>query len=143
MSTDTSIPTIPTVEPPWRKSAKGSVYCMWENLPNDIMSQLQQEDRFGTDIGVFHYNVKRNDNGGFIVFRNTAEKYQENRRQFFRNSVYRVVEVQALPIEQANQLLATEKGVELIGTDPVKILNGQMYLIIGRKKWMEKEIDSQ
>jgi hypothetical protein len=143
MSTDTSISTVPMVEPPWRESTTGSGYCMWENLPNDIMSQLQKVDRFGTDIGGFHYNVKRNDNGSFIVFRNTVEKYQENRRQFFRNSVYRVVEVQALPIEQANQLLATEKGVELIGSDPVKVLNGQMYLIIGRKKWLGKETDSQ
>lgn len=129
--------------PPWKQSAKGSVYCMWENLPSDILSQLQQEDRFGTDIGGFHYNVKRNDNGGYIVFRHTVEEYQENRRQFFRNSAYRISEVQALPLDQANQLLATEKGVELIGTDPVKVLNGQMYLIIGRKKWMEKEIDLQ
>src|SRR5215207_7717248 len=107
MSVDKSTPYAPTVEPPWKQSAKGSIYCMWENLPDDIKSQLQQNDRFGISLGDFHYNVKRNDNGGFVVFRNTVEEYQANRRQYFKNSVYRIVEVQALPIQEANQLLST------------------------------------
>jgi radical SAM superfamily enzyme len=108
---------------------------MWENLPNDIISQLQKEDRFGIEFEGFHYNVRRNDNGGFIVFRNIVEEYNANRRQFFRNSVHRIVEVQVLPIEQANNMLATVEDVELIGTDPVKVLNGELYLVIGRKMW--------
>jgi len=143
MSVDKSTPYAPTVEPPWKQSAKGYIYCMWENLPDDIKSQLQQNDRFGISLGDFHYNVKRNDNGGFVVFRNTVEEYQANRRQYFKNSVYRIVEVQALPIQEANQLLSTSENIELIGSDPVKVINGQLYLIVGRKMWKKKEIDSQ
>jgi hypothetical protein len=116
---------------------------MWENVPDDIKLQLKQEDRFGISLGDFRYNVKRNDNGEFVVFRNTVEEYQANRLQYFRNSVYRIAEVQALPIEQANQLLATAEGVELIGMDPVKVINGELYLIIGKKMWKKKEGDSQ
>jgi hypothetical protein len=142
MSESESQPSATEVEQPWKQSAKGYIYCMWENLPDDIRSQLQQEDRFGISWGGFHYNVKRNDNGGFVVFRNTVEEYQENRRQYFKNSVQRIVEVKALPIEQANQLLATSDFTELIGTDPVKILNGELYLIIGKKMWKKREGDS-
>ena len=107
MNESESQPLVTVVEQPWKQSAKGYIYRMWENLPDDISSQLQQEDRFGISLGGFHYNVKRNDNGGFVVFRNTVEEYQENRRQYFKNSVQRIVEVKVLPIEQANQLLAT------------------------------------
>ena len=39
------------VETPWRQSQKGSVYCLWENLPDDdVKSQLKQEDRFQKTI---------------------------------------------------------------------------------------------
>jgi hypothetical protein len=140
MSDQITEPTPTSVEPPWRLSAKGSTYCTWPSLPEDIKPQLNQQDRFGITLGQYHYNVKRNDDGTFVVFRSTAEEYEANKRKYSKN---RLVEVQALPIEQANKLISTADDIELIGTDPVKIVNGEVYLIIGRKAWSRKESGSQ
>jgi hypothetical protein len=48
--------------------------------------------------------------------------------------MYRTVQVQVLPIEQANQLLALTKDFELVGTDPIKIVNGQFFAVVGKKE---------
>jgi hypothetical protein len=69
MSDQITEPTPTIVELPWRQSSKGSIYCMWPSVPEDIKSQLRQEDRFAVTLGRFHYYVKRNDDGTFVVFR--------------------------------------------------------------------------
>ena len=58
MPTATSSTSV-SIDPPWKQSAKGSIYCMWGSLPEDIKSQLKQEDRFGITLGEFHYNIKQ------------------------------------------------------------------------------------
>ena len=68
--------SITSVQAPWRLSQKGSIYCRWESLPDDIKSQLKQEDRYQITLGEEHYTVKRNQDGGFIVFRNTKAEYE-------------------------------------------------------------------
>lgn len=122
-----------TIESPWRQSAKGSIYCMWGNLPDDLKSQLLQQDKFGITIGEFHYNVKQNQDGGFVVFRNTKTEYDINRQQFFTKNSLRIVDIKAIQIEQANKLLDTVEGYELIGDDPIKVVNGEFFVIIGKK----------
>jgi hypothetical protein len=131
---------ITLVDAPWKQSARGSVYCMWGSLPDDIKSQLRQEDRFGITLGEFHYSVKQNQDGGFIVFKNTKAEYEaRNKQQSFRKIAYRTVEVQALPIQEANKLLAAAQDYELVGTDPVKILNGELLVVIGKKEMKNDE----
>ncbi len=49
------------------------------------------------------------------------------------------MEVQALPIEEANKLLAASQDYELVGTDPVKILNDQLFVVIGKKEMKKDE----
>jgi hypothetical protein len=135
---NTSLSSLVEVQPPWRQSTKGAIYCMWGSLPEDIKSQLKQEDKFGKTLGDFHYNVKQNQDGGFIVFRNTKAEYEaRNKQQSFRKIAYRTVEVQALPIEEANKLLTAAQDYELVGTDPVKILNGELLIIICKKEMKE------
>jgi hypothetical protein len=133
MSDQITEPTPTSVEPPWRLSAKGSIYCMWGNLQDDLKSQLQQQDKFGITIGDYHYNVKQNQDGGFVVFRNTKTEYDTNRQQFFNKNSQRTVEIKAIQIEQANRLLDTTEGYELIGNDPIKVVNGEFFAIIGKK----------
>ena len=123
---------ISTIELPWRQSAKGSIYCMWGNLPDNLKSQLLQQDKFGITIGEFHYNVKQNQDGGFVVFRNTKTEYNINREQFFIKNSLRTVDIKAIRIEEANKLLDTE-SYELIGNDPIKVVNGEFFAIIGKK----------
>lgn len=140
MSQQTTPQAITLVDAPWKQSARGSVYCMWGSLPDDIKSQLRQEDKFGITSGDFHYSVKQNQDGGFIVFRNTKEEYESrSKQQLFRKIAYRTVEIQALPIAEANKLLAAAQDYELVGVDPVKILNGELLVVIGRKEMKKDE----
>jgi hypothetical protein len=130
---------ITSVQAPWRLSQKGSIYCRWGALPDDIKSQLKQEDRYQITLGEDHYTVKRNEDGGFIVFRNTkaeheARRQQQQQQQYYgKRPIYRTVQVQILPIEEANRLLAI-KDFELVGTDPIKIVDGQFFAVVGKKE---------
>jgi hypothetical protein len=129
---------ITSVQAPWRQSQKGSIYCRWGSLPDDIKSQLKQEDRYQITLGEYHYTVKRNEDGGFIVFRNRKAEYEARRQQqqqsYGKKPIYRTVQVQILPIEEANRLLAMTKGFELVGTDPIKIIDGQFFAVVGKKE---------
>jgi hypothetical protein len=123
------------VQPPWKKSAKGSVYCLWANLPEETKSQLKQQDKFESTVGEFHYSIRKNQDGSFIIFRKTREEHEARQKQsFFRKPIPRVIELLVLPIEEANTLIAAEKEYELIGNDPVKIINSQFFVIVGRKQ---------
>jgi hypothetical protein len=132
--------SITSVQAPWRQSQKGSIYCRWGSLPDDIKSQLKQEDRYEITVGEDYYTVKRNEDGGFIVFRNTKAEHETRRQQqqqqqyYGKRPIYRIVQVQILPIEEANRLLAMTKGFELIGTDPIKIVDGQFFAVVGKKE---------
>ena len=130
--------TITSVQAPWRQSQKGSIYCRWGNLPEDIKSQVKQEDRYEITLGEDHYTVKQNEDGSFIVFKNTKAEHEARRQQqqqyFGKRSIYRTIQVQVLPIEQANQLLALTKDFELVGTDPIKIVNGQFFAVVGNRQ---------
>jgi hypothetical protein len=132
-----STTTITAIQAPWRQSQKGSIYCRWESLPQDIKSQLKQEDRYQIILGKDHYTVKKNEDGSFIVFKSTKAEHEARRQQqqqyFGKRPIYRTVEVRILPIEQVNQLLSL-KEFELVGTDPIKVLNGQFFAVVGKKE---------
>ena len=127
-----------SVETPWRQSQKGSVYCLWENLPDDdVKSQLKQEDRFQKTIGEYRYSIKKNEDGRYVVFRNTKAEYEPwkgKQQRYNKKSGYRIIELQILPIAEANKLLTTNDQFELIGADPVKVLNGQFYAVVHIKE---------
>jgi hypothetical protein len=46
------------IEPPWRISKSGNVYCRLINVPNEIRSILIVEDKFVIAIGKFSYKVR-------------------------------------------------------------------------------------
>ncbi len=138
MSNNESVSFMPSIEPPWRQSARGSIYCMWDNLPDDLKGQLKQVDRYGTTIEDYHYNVKENQDGGFIVFRNTKAEYDARNKQYFsKKTITRILELKALPLVQANKMLETAEDYEPLGTDPVKVVNGEFFVVIGRKERSE------
>ena len=119
-----------TVKAPWIVSQKGAVYCKWQNLPDEIRSQLKMENDFKKMIGKFSYHVRRTGDGNCIIFRNTP---RDHKYGFTKRSTYRLVEIQILPIEQANKLLATSTQFEVIGKDPIKVINQQFFAVLGRK----------
>lgn len=127
------------VEPPWIVSQKGAVYCMWQNLPDNIREHLKQEHDFEMMLGEFSYRVKRNGDGSCIVFRNIPrDNNNKNASRRWQPSVkepaYRTVEIQILPVEEANKLLASSNQFDVIGTDPVKVVNEQFFAIVGKKE---------
>jgi hypothetical protein len=130
-----------TVELPWKVSQKGSIYCMWQNLPGDIRSQLKQEDSFEMKLDGFYYHVKRNGDGSCIVFRNNAAKDNKNGfrtgQPFMKRPEYRMVEIQILPVDEANKLLASSNQFEVIGSDPIKVVNEQFFAVIGKKEKLQ------
>jgi len=119
------------VEPPWRLSQKGAVWCKSQDLPNDISSQLKIENGFTKTVGGFSYRVIRNEDGSHIVFRNTPRNYRDASSRRPVDRVYR--ELQALPLEEANKLLASG-SYEPVGTDPIKIIDHQFFVVLGKKE---------
>jgi hypothetical protein len=123
------------IQPPWKQSKKGSVYCIWGSIPADIKSQLKQEDRFEITLEEYHYTVKRNEDGAYIVFRSTKDEYESGKTQhYFKRPIYRMAEVEVLPIEDANKLLRANNQYELVGTDPIKVVKDQFFAIVGKKE---------
>jgi hypothetical protein len=120
------------VEPPWRRAQSGAIWCKSPNVPNDISSQLKMENRFTKTIGNFSYVVRQNEDGSYIVFRNPPRDYRDAST---RRPVYRVSEIQILPLEEANKLLASGSNqFELVGTDPIKVINQQFFVALGKKE---------
>jgi hypothetical protein len=131
--TPSSTPIV--VEPPWKQSAKGSVYCDWESLPANIKSQLKLENRYSVIIEDSRYYVRQYENGDTIVYRNPKMQYEATKQQYFnKKTIDRTTEVQVLPLEQANKLLSSSNEYELLGTDPIKVVNDQFFAVIGRKE---------
>ena len=43
---------------PWKSSQNGGEFCQFNDLPDEIRSQLQQEDKYTNTIDGFRYTVK-------------------------------------------------------------------------------------
>ena len=117
------------LEPPWRIAQSGAVWCKWQDVPNDISSQLKMENGFTKTVGDFSYRVKRNDDGSHIVFRNPSRNYRDESARRPVDRVYR--EIQVLPLEEANKLVASG-SYEPVGTDPIKIIDHQFFVVLGK-----------
>jgi hypothetical protein len=106
---------------------------MWDNAPDDIKVQLKPEDGFRMTLGEFQYTIKINDGGDCFIFRNTKPEVDSWKTQHYKKFAHRTIEVQILSIEDANKLLAASNQYELVGTDPIKVVNGQFFAIVGKK----------
>jgi hypothetical protein len=119
------------IEPPWKKAQSGAVWCKWQNLPNDISSQLKMENGFKKTIDDYSYYLKSNDDGSNIVFRNTPRNHRDGSTN---RPTYRVSQIQILPIEEANKVLASNDQFELVGIDPIKLIDQQFFVALGKKE---------
>jgi hypothetical protein len=119
------------VEPPWTRAQSGAVWCRWQNLPNAISSQLKIENGFTKTIDDYSYHVRRNEDGSYIVFKNPPRNYRYASTRISVDGVYR--EIQVLPLEEANKLLATG-NYDPVGTDPIKVIDHQFFVVLGKKE---------
>jgi hypothetical protein len=65
----------------------------------------------------------------------SPEKLQRNKQAQIVSG--HVVEIQVIPLAEANKLLSI-KGAgeyELVGSDPIKVLHDQFFVVIGRKSF--------
>jgi hypothetical protein len=114
------------VEPPWKRADTGSIWCKYQDLPDDIRSKLKLEDGSTETIDEHSYHLKRYDTGD-VVFRNPSRIYKA--------SVHRISEIKIKPVEEANRLLANNSDqFELVGMDPIKVINGQFFVALGKKE---------
>jgi hypothetical protein len=120
------------VEPPWKRADSGSVWCPYQNLPDDIRLRLKLENGCKETIDENSYYVKRYENGSDIVFRNPPGNNRYGSTRTSVDGLY--TEFQVLPLEEANKLLATSNEFEPIGTDPVKVIGQQFFVVLGKKE---------
>jgi hypothetical protein len=130
----TDLPTT-TVHLPWMVS---STKCKWWYLPGNMKSRLRPEHGYQATLGEFHYQVKKTKDDSYIVYRETKAEHEEaieiaaaetNQKRFYKKSD-KVTEIQAVPVEEANKLLLADKDYNVIGSDPVKVLDGKFFVIL-------------
>lgn len=120
-------------EEPWRVSPKGAVWCKWQYVPNGFRSHLKMEHAFRETIDGFSYYVRKNEDESYLVFRNQPTDHRDGSTK--RPAARAYTEIQVLPIEEANKLLATSSNqFEFVGTDPVKVINQQFFVALGKKE---------
>jgi len=122
----------PPVEMPWRQSKRGAIYCMSSDLSDELKSQLKEQDGFQTIIGEFHYYVLKTEEGGFLVFRNPKPEH-EPKRYLNKKVQNSLTELKVVSVEEANLLLGSSDEYLLIGDDPVKVVNGQFFAVLGKR----------
>lgn len=104
-----------------------------------------------TDIGWYHddetgeeFYAEINENNQFVR-RHKCPKwnvYSNNRHtgpgKLQHNEQAQIVdEIQVLPLDEANKLLSIEdtKEYELVGSDPVKVVHDEFFIVIGKKSF--------
>lgn len=122
------------VEPPWKISKKGSVYCLWNELADEIKSELKEEHGAQATVAQFHYYVLQADNGNFLVFRNFREGSKNDEKHGYNSELREdLSEIMAVPIEEANDLLQSGAKYIVVGNDPVKVVDGKFFVVLGKK----------
>ena len=116
--------------PQWIPSQNGSEFCQFSDLSEEMRSQIRQEDKFTLTIDGLRYTVK-DYNGKWLVFRrsfNTATKTGN------KNSSRNILEIKIMPLDEANSHLQSEKcEYQIFGSDPVKIINNESYVLMVKR----------
>ena len=118
----------------WKSSQNGSEYCQFSDLPDEIRSQLQQEDKYTNTIDGFRYTVKDYE-GKWLVFRrnittNTARRTQAKHYMIHVNNIH---EIKIMSLNEANDYLQNRnQEYQVFGGDPVKIINNEAYVVMAK-----------
>jgi hypothetical protein len=119
------------VKSPWMMAQSGSEWAPWEDVPNDIRSQLKKQNRFTKTIDDSSYCVRQYEGGSWVVFKNPVGSYRYASTRTSVDGLYR--EFQVVHLVEANKLLASSNEFEPVGTDPVKVIDHQFFLVLGKK----------
>ena len=114
----------------WKASQNASEFCQLNDVQESIRSQLRQEDKFTITQDGFRYTVKDYD-GKWLVFRrniNTATKTGN------KSNTDNIHEMKIMPLSEANNCLQSEcREYQIFGSDPVKIINNDVYVLMVKR----------
>ena len=117
-------------QPSWKVSQNASEFCQLDDVQESIRSQLRQEDKFTITQAGFRYTVK-DYNGKWLVFRrniNTATKTGN------KSNTDNIHEIKIMPLSEANNCLQSEcREYQIFGSDPVKIINNDVYVLMVKR----------
>jgi hypothetical protein len=121
--------------PQWIQSQNDSEFCQISAVPEEVRSQLRQEDKYTTTISGFRYTVKEYD-GKWLVFRrsiSTSTKItiaQVPPRRVHANNIH---EIKIMSLDEANEYLSSkDQEYKIFGIDPVKSINNEVCVVIAR-----------
>lgn len=69
--------------PPWpfKRSKSGRFYALYDDLGDDIKSQLPRANNAEFALDIYHLNVWQTNDGNFLVFLETIEQYEAKKKQ--------------------------------------------------------------
>lgn len=114
----------------WIPSQNGSEFCQFSDLSEDMRSQLRQEDKYTTTIHGFRYTVKDYE-GKWLVFRREVTIHNPGKKltQYPTN----IHEIKVIPLREANEyLLSKNLEYQIFGSDPVKVINNEVYVVMAK-----------
>ena len=120
--------------PQWIQSQNDSEFCPFNDLSEDIRSQLRQEDKYTTTIDGFRYTVKDYD-GKWLVFRRnvTMNNVRTTQAKHYMVHVNNIHEIKIMPLSEANEYLSTtNQEYQIFGSDPVKIINNEPCVVMAK-----------
>jgi hypothetical protein len=120
--------------PQWIQSQNGSEFCQFADLPEEVKSQLRQQDKYTTLIHGFRYTVKDYE-GKWLVFRRNIAKntVQSTPAMRYTNHANNVNEIKIMSLNEANKYLASkDQEYQIFGSDPVKIINNEVCIVLAK-----------
>jgi hypothetical protein len=121
--------------PTWIPSQNGSDFCPFDDLSDEIRSQLRQEDKYTIAINGFRYTVKDYD-GKWLVFRRSLAMNNDkttNQPRRYMNHVNNVHEIKIMTLSEANDYLSSkDQEYQIFGSDPVKIINNEVCVVMAK-----------
>jgi hypothetical protein len=120
--------------PQWIQSQNGSEFCPFDDLSEELRSNIRQEDKYTTTIHGFRYTVKDYE-GKWLVFRRNVSMntVRTNQAHPYIVQVNNVREIKIMPLSEANEyLLSKDQEYQIFGCDPVKIINNEPFVIMAK-----------
>jgi hypothetical protein len=117
----------------WRASQNGSDFCHFKDLQESSRSQLQQENKFTTVIDNHRYTVKEYDGKWLVFRRDLGDIARIPKRSYDRNytTPRSNIEIKLFTLDEANEHLSdSQNSFELFGSDPVKIVNDEIKVVM-------------
>jgi hypothetical protein len=119
----------------WIQSQNGSEFCQFDDISDEVRSQLRREDKYTIAIYGIRYTVKDYD-GKWLVFRRNLGMNNvktTNQPKHYMIHVNNVHEIKIMPLVEANEyLLSKNQEYQIFGSDPVKIINNDVCVVMAK-----------